>query len=52
MMMMIGDRNNNSDNNKSDNDENDDNGNNKLPVDSPHKGPIMLTFDVCHLCWV
>ena len=31
-------------NNTSDNDENDDN--NKTPVDSPHKGSIMLRFDV------
>ena len=33
-------------NNASDNDENNDNDNNKIPVDSPHKGPIMLNFDV------
>ena len=33
------------DNNTSDNDENDDD-NYKVPVDSPHKGPIMLSFDV------
>ena len=33
----------NNDNNTSDNDENNDN---KLWVDSPHKGPIMLSFDV------
>ena len=34
--------------NTSDNDENNDNGDNanKLPVDSPHKGSIMLSFDV------
>ena len=41
------DDNNNNNNNNSDNDENNDNdNNNKLPVDSPHKGPIMLSFDV------
>ena len=28
-----------------DNDDND-SSNDKLPVDSPHKGPIMLSFDV------
>ena len=33
-------------NNNSDNDENNDDDNNKIPVDSPHKGPIMLNFDV------
>ena len=40
---------NDSDNN-SDNDDkgnnNDNNDDNKIPVDSPHKGPIMLSFDV------
>ena len=45
----------NNDNNNSNNDENNDNDNcdnnnddinNKFPVDSPHKGPIMLSFDV------
>ena len=36
---------NNNNNNNSDNDENNDN-DNKLWVDSPHKGPIMLSFDV------
>ena len=34
-------------NNTSDNDENNDNDDdNKIPVDSPHTGPIMLSFDV------
>ena len=34
-------------NNNSNNDENNDHGdNNKIPVDSPHKGRIMLSFDV------
>ena len=34
-------------NNTSDNDENNDNDDsNKIPVDSPHKGPIKLSFDV------
>ena len=34
-------------NNDSDDDESNDNGDNdKLPADSPHKGPIMLSFDV------
>ena len=36
-------------NNTGDNDENDDNDyddDNKIPVESPHKGPIMLSFDV------
>ena len=32
--------------NTSDNDENNDNEDDKIPVDSPHKGPIMLSFDV------
>ena len=36
------DDNDNSDNNENDDDNNDDN----LPVDSPHKGTIMLSFDV------
>ena len=46
------DSDNNSDNddenyNTSDDDENNDNDeNNKIPVDSPHKGPMMLSFDV------
>ena len=54
--MMIIDNDNNSDNDDnndndtSDDEENDDNDNNdidkKLPVDSPQKGPIMLSFDV------
>ena len=34
----------NSDKDNTGNDNNDDN--NKIPVDSPHKGPIMLSFDV------
>ena len=38
------DSDNNSDNDDNDNDNNDDNY--KIPVDSPHKGPIMLSFDV------
>ena len=57
MVMMITENDNNdsddnSDNddkndNTSDDDENNDNDdNNKIPVDSPHKGPIMLSFDV------
>ena len=55
--MIIENDNNDSDNNSddddknyyitSDDDENNDNDdNNKIPVDSPHKGPIMLSFDV------
>ena len=39
------DRDNNSDNDDKDNSDNNDD-NNKIPVDSPHKGPIMLSFDV------
>ena len=47
----FGDDNSDNEYNDSDNDENnDDNDNNndddKLPVDSPKKGPIMLSFDV------
>ena len=47
IMMIIENDNNDSDNN-SDNDDKDNNNddNNKIPVDSPHKGPIMLRFDV------
>ena len=54
--MIIGNDNNDSDNNRdydeksnntSGNEGNNDNdSNNKIPVDSPHKGPIMLSFDV------
>ena len=41
------DSDNDDDKNKSDNDENDDdNSDYNLPVDSPHKGTIMLSFDV------
>ena len=42
------DSDNNSDNDDKDNDSdnNDDDNNNKIPVDSPHKGPMMLSFDV------
>ena len=37
----------NENNNDSDDDENNDKGDdNKLPVDSPHKGQMMLCFDV------
>ena len=32
-------------NNDSDKNNNDNDVNNKLPVDSPHKGPIILSFD-------
>ena len=39
-MIIIDDKN----NDISVNDENNDN-NNKVPTDSPHKGPIMLSFD-------
>ena len=54
-MIIIENGNDNSDNDdsndsNSDNNENNDNDNNndddKLQVDSPHKGPIMLSFDV------
>ena len=38
------DSDNDDDNNNNEND--DDNGDNNLPVDSPHKGTIMLSFDV------
>ena len=49
-MRIIDNDNNDSDNddknnNTSDNDENNED-NNKIPVDSPHNGPIMLSFDV------
>ena len=37
---------NNNDNNSDNGENNDDNNDNKLPVGSPHKGPIMLSFDV------
>ena len=45
--MIIENDNNDSDNDDKDNnnDNNDDN-NNKMLVDSPHKGPIMLSFDI------
>ena len=45
--MIIENDNYDSDNN-SDNDDKDNNNddNNKIPVDSPHKGSIMLSFDV------
>ena len=53
---------NNDDDNYSDNDDKDNNNdinddNNKIPVDSPHKRPIMLSFDVTIVesknnCWV
>ena len=46
MIIMAKIENDNNDNN-SDNDDKDNNDdNNKIPVDSPHKGPIMLSFDV------
>ena len=39
--------NDNKNNNTNDNDENNDNDvNNKIPMDSPHTGPIMQSFDV------
>ena len=48
--MIMGDNetdNDDDNNNTSDNDENNDNDDNhKIPVDSPHKGPIMPSFDV------
>ena len=47
--MMIENDNNYNDNNNDNDDKgnnNDNNGDNKkIPVDSPHKGPIMLSFD-------
>ena len=48
--MIMGDNDGDNDdenNNTSDDDEkNDYYDNNKIPVDSPHKGPMMLSFDV------
>ena len=45
--MTIENDNNDSDNNSdNDNKDNNNDSNNKIPVDSPHKGPIMLSFDV------
>ena len=47
MIMMVIENDNNDSDNNGDNDENSDNDdNNKIPVDSPHKGPIMLSFNV------
>ena len=52
-MMIIENDNNDSDNNSDNDDENkntsdddENNDNDKIPVDSPHKGPMMLSFDV------
>ena len=48
--MIIENDNNDSDNNSDDDDKDNNNDNNndynKIPVDSPPKGPIMLSFDV------
>ena len=55
IIMIIENDNNGSDNDDKNNDtgdydENNDNGdNNKIPVDSPRKGPIMLSFNVTFL---
>ena len=51
IITMIIENDNNDNDNKSDNDDKDNNvgnnnDNNKIPVDSPHKGPIMRNFDV------
>ena len=48
MMIIENDNNDNDNNNNSANDDkgNNNDDNNKIPVDSPHKGPIMLSFDV------
>ena len=49
MMIIENDNNdndNNSDNDDKDNDSDNNDDNDKIPVDSPHKGPIMLSFDV------
>ena len=40
------DNDNNSDNDYKDNNNDNNDDNNKIPVDSPHKGSIMLRFDV------
>ena len=40
------DNDNNSDNDDKDNNNDNNDDNNKIPVDSPHKRPIMLSFDV------
>ena len=37
---------NNSDNDDKDNNNDNNDDDNKIPMDSPHKGPIMLNFDV------
>ena len=44
--MIIENDNNDSDNNSDHDDKDNNNDNNKIPVDSPHNGPIMLSFDV------
>ena len=44
--MMIIEDDNNSDNDDKDNNNDNNDDNNKIPVDSPHKGPIMLSFGV------
>ena len=50
MIVIENNNDNNSDDDNSDDDENNDNNDdsndNKLPADSPHKGPTMLSFDV------
>ena len=45
-IMIIENDNNDNDSDNDDKDNNNDsNDDNKIPVDSPHKGPIMLSFD-------
>ena len=46
MAKIENDNDNNSDNDDKDNNNDNIDDNNKIPVDSPHKGPIMLSFDV------
>ena len=48
IMMIIENDNNDNDSDNDDKDNNNDNNddNDKILVDSPHKGPIMLSFDV------
>ena len=40
------DNSNNNDNDDKDNNNDNNDDDNMIPVDSPHKGPIMLSFDV------